>query len=145
MTLPRSARWAACFALVLALFSAAAPAADPAPPPTTKWDPARLTTPEDLAELKSLQATVKGVVEKCTPATVAILVDGAAGSGVIVSEDGLVLTAAHVIRDYELPKKGADEGRAKPFASGKKVKIQLPDGTMVDGKTLGAVKRSICQ
>ena len=137
MTLPRSARRAACFALILALLSATAPAADPAPPPAAKWDPTRITTPEDLAELKSLQATVKGVVDKCTPATVAILVDGAAGSGVIVSEDGLVLTAAHVIRDYERPKKGADEGKAKPFTSGKKVTIQLPDGTTVDGKTLG--------
>ena len=137
MTLSRSARRAACFALCLALLSAPAPAADPAPNPTTKWDPTRTTGPEDLAELKSLQATVKSVVDKCTPATVAILYGSSSGSGVIVSESGLVLTAAHVIRDYEPPKKGALEGRALPFTSGKDVKIRLPDGTDVDGKTLG--------
>lgn len=138
MTLSRSARRVACFALCLALSAAApAPAADPAPNPTTKWDPTRTTGPEDLAELKSLQATVKSVVDKCTPATVAILYGSSSGSGVIVSESGLVLTAAHVIRDYEPPKKGALEGRALPFTSGKDVKIRLPDGTDVDGKTLG--------
>lgn len=133
MTLPRSARTAACLALLVAILSAAAPAADPAP----KWDPARTTAPEDLNELKSLQASVKNVVDKCTPSTVAVLYGPSAGSGVIVSEDGLVLTAAHVIRDYEAPKKGALEGKAMPFTSGKAVKIMLPDGTRVDGKTLG--------
>ncbi len=137
MTMPRSARLAACFVLLVAIASAAAPAADPAPAPTAKWDPARLTPPEDLNELKSLQSTVQGVVDKCTPATVAVLYGMSAGSGVIINEDGLVLTAAHVIRDYELPKKGALEGKALPFESGKPVKIRLPDGKDVDGKTLG--------
>lgn len=137
MTLPRSARLAACFAIFLALIAAAAPAADPAPGPVPKWDPARTTGPEDLTELKSLQNTVQSVVDKCTPATVAILYGSSSGSGVIVNEDGLVLTAAHVIRDYEAPKKGSLEGKALPFTSGKDVKIMLPDGTKVDGKTLG--------
>ncbi len=137
MTLPRSARLAACFALCLTLLTAVAPAADPAPNPTAKWDPARITGPEDLTELKALQATVKGVVDKCTPATVAVLFGSSAGSGVIVTEDGLVLTAAHVIRDYEAPKKGSLEGRALPFTSGKKVTIRLHDGKEVEGKTLG--------
>jgi serine protease Do len=123
--------------LLLALFTAAAAVADPAPTPTSKWDPARTTGPEDLNELKSLQASVEAVVDKCSPATVAVLFGPSAGSGVIVNEDGLVLTAAHVIRDYEAPKKGAMEGKAMPFTSGKSVKIMLPDGTKVDGKTLG--------
>lgn len=132
MTLPRSARLAACFALLLGTLSATAPAADP-----PKWDPARTTAPEDLNELKALQSSVNNVVEKCTPTTVAVLFGASAGSGVIVSEDGLVLTAAHVIRDYEAPKKGALEGKALPFTAGKAVKVMLPDGTKVDGKTLG--------
>jgi serine protease Do len=137
MTLPRSARLAACIALLLGLLSAAAPAADPVPAPIPKWDPERTTAPEDLTELKSLQAAVKNVVDRCTPATVAILYGMSAGSGVIVSEDGLVLTAAHVIREYDAPKLGAMEGKVLPFTSGKTVKVQLPDGTKVDGKTLG--------
>jgi serine protease Do len=124
--------------LLFVLLSAAAPAADPA----KKWDPARTTAPEDLDELKALQGTVKGVVDKCTPATVAVLYPAvpdnqSAGSGVIVSADGLVLTAAHVIRDYDRPRKGALEGRPLPYVSGKKVSLMLPDGKIVSGKTLG--------
>src|SRR4051812_9752872 len=117
MTLPRSATLAACFAFLITATFATAPAADPAP----KWDPSRVTQPEDLNELKALQATVNKVVVKCTPATVAVLYGASAGSGVIVNEDGLVLTAAHVIRDYEAPKKGALEGKTMPFVAGKKV------------------------
>jgi serine protease Do len=146
MTLPRSARWAACFTLLLGLLSATAPAADPvqatAPP---KWDPVRTTDPEDLTELKALQAAVKSVVDKCAPATVAVLYpppprrEGSAGSGVIVSEDGLVLTAAHVIRDYEEPKRrgGFEDVLPQPYTSGKAVKLMMPDGNLVKGKTLG--------
>ncbi|MCS6864331.1 MAG: trypsin-like peptidase domain-containing protein [Gemmataceae bacterium] len=137
MTVFRSARWAASWTLVVTLVAAVALASDPAPEPSLKWDPDRTTPPEDLAELKALQAVVKSVVEKCTPATVAVLNGPSAGSGVIVSEDGLVLTAAHVIRDYSAPKKGALEGRALPYTSGKILKVMLPDGKRVDAKTLG--------
>ncbi len=134
MTLPRSAQRAvflgfAAFFLVATAALAAQPAAS--------WDPTRTTHPEDLNELKALQSTVKTVVDKCTPATVAVLYGPSAGSGVIVSEDGLVLTAAHVIRDYAKPKKGALEGRPLPYESGKAVMIMLPDGKKVKGKTLG--------
>lgn len=133
MNSPRSARLAVCFGLLLvAGLAAATPAADDAP----KWDVTRTTQPEDLAELKSLQATVKKVVDKCTPATVAVLSGSSAGSGVIVSEDGLVLTAAHVIREYAVSAKGM-EGRPLPFTAGKEVKVMLPDGKRVNAKTLG--------
>lgn len=101
-----------------------APAADP--PPITKaakvaaWDITRTSAPADLADLRSLEATVKKVVEKCTPATVGVMMGGGAGSGVIVTEDGLVLTAAHV------------SGK-----SGRDCTLILPNGTKVKGKTLG--------
>lgn len=134
MSLPRSARLAAAFGVLLAVtFAASSPAADPVP----KWDPVRTTAPEDLAELKALQASVNAVADKCMPTTVALLYGQAAGSGVIVSEDGLVLTAAHVIRDYDVPKKGAREGKELPYTSGKRLTIMLQDGTKVEGKTLG--------
>ena len=72
------------------------------------------------------------VVKKCTPETVAILIGFGAGSGVIVSEDGLVLTAAHVITGEDLTGKGgARMSRASP------ARIVLPDGKHVKGKTLG--------
>jgi len=87
------------------------------------WDPARTTSPETVDELKALQAKVKEVVHKVTPSTVALLVGPGAGSGVIVSDDGLVLTAAHVI--------------GKP---GTTIRFVLSDGTVVKGKSLGLNK-----
>lgn len=93
--------------------------AEPTKPPT--WDPARTTSPETVGELKALQEKVKQVVDKATPSTVGLLVGMGAGSGVIVSEDGLVLTAAHVIG-------------SKPDTP---VRVVLADGTLVKGKTLG--------
>ncbi len=92
-----------------------------AEPTKVTWDPARTTSPTNVEELKALQSRVKQVVAKVTPSTVGILVGMGAGSGVIVSEDGLVLTAAHVIG-------------SKP---GTEVRVVLPDGTLVHGKTLG--------
>lgn len=86
----------------------------------TKWVVTRTSVPETIEELRSLQTTVKGVVEKCSPATVGVIIGMGAGSGVIVSEDGLVLTAAHV---------SGEPGRS--------CTIILPNGKRVKGKTLG--------
>jgi serine protease Do len=96
-----------------------------------KWPTTRTTAPESTEELKALQARVEKVVKKCTPETVAILIGFGAGSGVIVSEDGLVLTAAHVITGEDLMGKGG------PYESGKPCTIVLADGKHVKGKTLG--------
>jgi serine protease Do len=87
---------------------------------TAKWDITRTTAPETLDELKILQNVVKKVVDKTTPCTVGVAIGFGAGSGVIVSEDGLVLTAAHVSGE-----------------PGKPCTLILPDGTKVKGKTLG--------
>src|SRR5687768_1066784 len=96
----------------------------PAQGADTKWDPVRTTTPEDVAELKALQDTVKAVVDKTSPATVGLVVGKGAGSGVIVSPDGLVLTVAHVA--------GAPDQECW---------VILSDGKRVKGKTLGVNKR----
>jgi serine protease Do len=103
--------------------------------PDGKWETTRTTLPEDLDELKALEARVQKVVEKCTPATVGLLVTvgfaQGAGSGVIVSEDGLVLTAAHVIT-------GDDTGgRSRGYEPGREIEIVLQDGKRVKAKTLG--------
>ena len=116
MTLPRPARRLALAWAVVALFAAAGPvvAAEP------KWATARATVPSTLDDLKALQERVKGVVTKSTPWTVGLFVGFGAGSGVIVSEDGLVLTAAHVSGE-----------------PGRDCVVVLPDGKRVKGKTLG--------
>ncbi len=60
------------------------------------------STPDALSltvpELKVIETQVKQLVAKTTPAVVSLIGDNkpAAGSGVVVSEDGLILTAAHV-------------------------------------------------
>lgn len=73
---------------------------------------------EDLA---AFNPVLTGVADQCRAATVGIVIPGGSmGSGVIISEDGLVLTAAHV-----LPEAGGD------------VVIVLADGKQVAGKALG--------
>src|SRR5262245_30328985 len=60
----------------------------PTPPPAlTKL------APETLDDLKAIQEQTKAVLKKVMACTVGLQVRGASGSGVIVSEDGMVLTA----------------------------------------------------
>lgn len=77
---------------------------------------------EGVADLKEVQAKVIEVTRKATPATVLILSPetGGSGSGVVVSKDGLVLTAAHVVENA------------------KTVSVVFPDGTESQGTVLGA-------
>jgi len=133
MTTRRVSRWVAgwsvCFAiLVLSSPNRAADTQD------LKWETQRTSQPEDIPELKALESRVKSVVDKCTPSTVAILIGVGAGSGVIVNEDGLVLTAAHVIAGE--PKMGST------YEAGKECTIILSDGKRVKGKTLGINDRA---
>src|SRR5713101_21180 len=76
--------------------------------------------PENLDDLKAIEKQVKTVVDKVVPCTVCIRAGGASGSGVIISEDGLILTAGHV-----------------SGTPGRDITIVMPDGTTHPGKTLG--------
>lgn len=67
--------------------------------------------------LFKIESRVKGLVPFTHPCVVGI---NGSGSGVIVSSDGLVLTAAHVVT-YR----------------GNRCQIQLPDGTQLPGRKLG--------
>jgi len=134
MTARRISKYAAGFLFGMALLAGSSPnwAADPKV--ETKWDTRRTAHPEDLDELRALEARVKAVVDKCSPATVAITIGFGAGSGVIVSEDGLVLTAAHVIAgEPKFDLKGGGTG----YEPNKECTIILQDGKKVKAKTLG--------
>ena len=76
--------------------------------------------PENKEDLLAIQNQLQSVLVKAKDAVVAVQSGGGAGSGVIVSKDGLVLTAGHI------------SGRP-----GRSVKIVLPDGRRVDAVTLG--------
>lgn len=58
---------------------------------------------KDVAALIKLESMVQAVADKVLPSTVALLSErsGASGSGVVVSKQGLVLTAAHVVQGAE--------------------------------------------
>jgi len=76
--------------------------------------------PNTVADLKAMQQRVQKLSEKLILATVGVQVGQAQGSGVIVSKDGYVLTAAHV---------SGNPGRDVIFI--------MSDGKILKGKTLG--------
>lgn len=106
-----AATWAVLASLLLILSGSAAAQA-----------PAEEAT---LADLKNLEARLKKLRARIVPATVALRIGGAEGSGVIVTPDGYVVTAAHV---FDRP--------------GQRVRITLHDGTRLRGKTLGRQERA---
>jgi serine protease Do len=77
--------------------------------------------PETVEELKAIEDHVAKVVKKVMPSVVCVQIGAVSGSGVIISKDGYVLTAAHVNQKPDL-----------------NVVLILHDGTKIKGKTLGA-------
>jgi len=78
--------------------------------------------PGSVADLKAMQTHVQTLTEKLKKCTVGVTVGNAQGSGVIISKDGYVLTAAHV---------AGGPNRTDH------VTLTLADGREVKGKTLG--------
>lgn len=78
-------------------------------------------SPVTVEDLRLIQAQLQRVVAKVMPATAAVQVGRAIGSAVIVSKDGYVLTAAHVV--------------SRP---GRQAWVTLADGRRLPGQTLGA-------
>ena len=79
--------------------------------------------PRSLAELQAMERHQRELAEQAVACTVGIIVGSAHGSGVIISPDGYVLTAAHV---GGVPNRSA--------------RVVLPDGRQVRAKTLGAYR-----
>jgi serine protease Do len=76
--------------------------------------------PKSIAELKAIQDHVKLLIPQVMPAVVAVTIDQAQGTGVIINDKGYIMTAAHVAGT---PNKSAE--------------VILPDGRRVKGRTLG--------
>jgi serine protease Do len=85
------------------------------PAPFTK------AVPTSVADLKVMERLVQGLVSRLSPAVVVVEVGSGTGSGIVITPDGLVLTAGHV------------NGRA-----GRDVNVRFPSGRSVRGKTLGS-------
>ena len=85
--------------------------------------PASVQAVNSVGDLKKVESQVQGLVDKTLPCTVCIMSvsGGGSGSGVTVSADGLVLTAAHVLQ-----------------AAGEELFVIFPDGRKVKAKSLGA-------
>jgi serine protease Do len=77
--------------------------------------------PVTLDDLKTMERHVKALAGRVSPAVVAVEVGSSSGSGVIISADGLVLTAGHVC------------GRPD-----REVSFTFPNGKKARGKTVGA-------
>jgi len=77
-------------------------------------------SPTSVEELREIEKHVQKVVEKVMPAVVGVRVGPGQGSGVIVKEDGTILTAGHV--------------SGKPDQN---AKVILPNAKILDAKTLG--------
>lgn len=100
------------------------PASSPAAAPKDDSASLRKPLPESVADLIAIEQRVKGLVDKLAASTVSVRIGRAQGSGVIVTKDGYILTAAHVIG-----------------ASGQDVRVTLSDGREVRGESLGLDKR----
>ena len=116
----------ACVAIQAAgLASYSAEALEPVPMlPTAEAEPLpdslRRNVPASVDELRAIQSRVRSLYSKLRAVTVGVRRGPAQGTGVIVSRQGYVLTAAHV-----------------SGPPGSEVTVILPDGTLLDAKSLG--------
>lgn len=81
--------------------------------------------PTTISDLRLMQRHVEALIKRLEPSVVAVEIGQASGSGVIISADGIVLTAGHVA--------------GKP---NRDVRFTFPDGKTARGKTLGADSES---
>ena len=85
-----------------------------------------------LVTLNSRQAKLDKALSKVSPALVAVQDGYGAGSGVVVSADGVVLTASHVV----------DSRRGRRGRTSSRLKVRFPDGDVYSAELLG-MNRSV--
>lgn len=85
----------------------------------------RNSFPSSVSELETIQARIQSSLAKVKHTVVSIEAEDGAGSGVLVSSDGLILTAAHVIGE-----------------SGREMKVVFEDGTEANARSLGGSELS---
>jgi serine protease Do len=107
---------AACCCAVAAAAVAAAPSSELSAPPAVFDKPA----PASIADVAAIERHVKRLVPVVSPTVVAIQIGGSTGSGVVVSSDGLILTAAHVAEEPN-----------------REARVVFPDGRGLRATTLG--------
>lgn len=77
-------------------------------------------SPGTLADFREIQAALQSNLERARAATVCLQMGGGSGSAVIISKDGLVLTAAHVTSNID-----------------QEIKVVMEDGRELKGRSLG--------
>lgn len=118
--------WLAVLVAGAAIAGASAEPNSSAPPAAQQPKPSpRIGSPRNLADLVAIEARVKAVAAKVLPSVVAVRVGESQGSGVVVSQDGYVLTAGHVAVSPAQP-----------------ATFIFPDGKNAKGTTLGIHRRA---
>lgn len=77
--------------------------------------------PASVADLRAIESQVQSVLKRVSPSVIAVQVGGAVGTAVIVSADGLALTAGHVAgrpnRDVRITFANGKTGKGKTLAA----------------------------
>lgn len=76
--------------------------------------------PQTLSDFREIQSALQSHLERTRSATVCLQMGGSSGSAVIISKDGLVLTAAHVTSKVD-----------------EEIKVIMEDGSEFTGRSLG--------
>ncbi len=76
--------------------------------------------PQTLSDFREIQSALQFHLERTRSATVCLQMGGSSGSAVIISKDGLVLTAAHVTSKVD-----------------EEIKVIMEDGSEFTGRSLG--------
>ena len=90
-----------------------------------KFAPWNLLLPNSVNDLEAIQSRIQNSFYRVKKSVVSVVAEDGAGSGVVVSPEGLILTAAHVIGE-----------------SGREMKVIFEDGSQARAVSLGGSELS---